>query len=155
MSDDLQGLVWNGCAIAADRLYDVEMHVWVRLEQDEAVLGMTDVAQTMGGRVVQVTWKRPGRQVQRGRPLAVVESAKWVGPFPTPLSGQLLAVNRQAFEDDIAVANRDPYGAGWMARIRVGNLAEERANLIDADAAFSYYQRYVEEHDIRCFRCAE
>jgi len=153
--DPLSDRVWNGCAVPGDRLYDVGLHVWVQLHDDEAVLGMTDVAQTMGGRMVQVTWKRPGRTLQRGRPVAVVESAKWVGPFPTPLSGQLLAVNREAFDRDIAVVNRDPYGAGWMARIRPENLAGERGNLVGADEAYEFYRGYIDEHDIRCFRCAD
>jgi len=147
--------VWNGCVVPGDRLYDLELHVWVQLYGDEAVIGMTDVAQTMGGRMVQVTWKRPGRTLQRGRPVAVVESAKWVGPFPTPLSGRLLAVNREAFERDIAVVNRDPYGAGWMARVLVEDLAGEERHLVGAAAAFDYYRRYIDEHDIRCFRCAD
>ena len=147
--------VWNGCVVPDDRLYDLEQHVWVQLEGDEAVLGMTDVAQTMGGRLVQVSWKRPGRTLLRGKTIAVVESAKWVGPFPTPLSGQLLAVNRQAFEDDIAIGNRDPYGAGWMARVRPTALHEEKAYLSNGDDAFTFYRNFIDERDIRCYRCAE
>jgi glycine cleavage system H protein len=147
--------VWNGCVVPDDRLYDLDLHVWVQLAGDEAVLGMTDIAQTMGGRVVQVSWKRPGRTLRRGQTVAVVESAKWVGPFPTPLSGQLLTVNRQRFEDDVAIGNRDPYGAGWMARIRPASLDEERAHLRDGEAAYAFYREFIDERDIRCYRCAE
>ncbi|MBI3688678.1 MAG: glycine cleavage system protein H [Actinobacteria bacterium] len=147
--------VWNGCVVPDDRLYDVDMHVWVMLDGDEAVLGMTDVAQSMGGRIVQVTWKRPGRQLTRGRPVAVVESAKWVGPFPTPLSGELVAVNTEGFNRDPNIANRDPYQAGWMARIRPRHLDEERTHLVDGVQAYQRYQRFINDNDIRCYRCAD
>jgi glycine cleavage system H protein len=147
--------VWAGCAVADGLLYDVEQNVWVRLEGEHAVLGMTDVAQTMGGRMVQLTWRRTGRVYERGRSLATVESAKWVGPFPTPLTGELVGINEAAFADDIAVANRDPYGAGWIARIRPTRLDEERAHLVDAGTAFERYKEFIEERGIRCYRCAD
>jgi glycine cleavage system H protein len=151
MADQL----WHGCVIPEDLLYDVEMHVWVRLEDGTAQLGMTDVAQTMGGRMVQVSWKKTGRSYARGRTLAVIESAKWVGPFPTPLTGELIEVNGAAFAADVAIANRDPYGAGWMARVRPAALDDERQHLLAGPAAFSFYQALITERDIRCYRCAD
>jgi glycine cleavage system H protein len=147
--------VWNGCVLPDDLLYDVDLNVWVRLEGDEAVLGMTDIAQSMGGRVVQITWKRPGRQVKRGQPVAVVESAKWVGPFPTPLSGELVAVNNEAFERDVAVANRDPYGGGWMVRVRPEHLDDELQLLQSGPEAFVGFQAFIKEHDVHCYRCSD
>lgn len=146
--------VWDGCVVPDDLLYDVERHVWVRPEDDLVVLGMTDVAQTMGGRMVAVTWKKTGRLVERGRPLAAIESAKWVGPFPTPLTGELLEVNAPAFEQDIAVANRDPYGTGWLGRLRPSRWDDEGQHLLDGAAAFAWYRSFLEARGIRCFRCA-
>ena len=151
MTDQL----WHGCVIPEDLLYDVEMHVWVRLEDGTAQLGMTDIAQTMGGRMVAVSWKKTGRSYARGRTLAVIESAKWVGPFPTPLTGELTEVNEPAFAADVAIANRDPYGAGWMARLRPTALDLERQNLLAGLAAFIHYQALINERDIRCYRCAD
>lgn len=148
-------VVWRGCVIPDDLLYDVGMNVWVRPEGDEVVLGMTDVAQTMGGRMVQVTWRRVGKTFARGRSVATIESAKWVGPFPTPLTGMLVAANEDAFGEDIAVANRDPYGEGWIARLRPERFDEERAHLVDGDAALDAYRTFLAEHDIHCYRCAE
>ncbi len=151
MADQL----WHGCVIPDDLLYDVDLNVWVRLDGDIAVLGMTDVAQTMGGRMVQISWKKTGRSYARGRSLAVIESAKWVGPFPAPLSGELLEVNEAAFAADIAVANRDPYGAGWLARLRPAALDSELGLLADGATAFARYRSLIEEHGIRCYRCAD
>ncbi len=150
MTDQL----WHGCVVPDDLLYDVDMHVWVRQAGEDAVLGMTDVAQTMGGRIVQISWKKTGRSYPRGRSLAVIESAKWVGPFPTPLTAELLEVNEAAFAADIAIANRDPYGAGWLARVRPSAFAAERNHLVDGATAFARYQSIIEERDIRCYRCA-
>ena len=147
--------VWNGCVVPDDRLYDLELHVWVRFDGDYAVLGMTDIAQTMGGRMVSVSWKKPGRMLKRGQTIAVIESAKWVGPFPSPFSGELVTVNRQAYDDDIAIGNRDPYGTGWMARVRPAALADERSHLSDGAAAYDFYRSFTDERDIRCYRCAE
>ena len=149
MADQL----WHGCVVPDDLLYDVDLHVWIRLDGGLATLGMTDVAQTMGGRVVQVSWKKAGRSYARGRSLAVIESAKWVGPFPTPLSGELLEVNAAAFAADIAIANRDPYGAGWLARVRPAALDSELGLLADGATAFARYQSLIEERGIRCYRC--
>jgi glycine cleavage system H protein len=147
--------VWRGCVVPDDLLYDVDLNVWVRLEGDEALLGMTDVAQSLGGRMVSVSWKRPGRRVERGRPVAVIESAKWVGPFPTPLTGEIVAVNREAFDADVAAANRDPYGSGWMARLRPERLAEERQHLVDGATAYDRYRAYIDENDLHCMRCED
>ena len=116
---------------------------------------MTDVAQTRCGRFVGVSWKHPGKQVKQGRPMAVIESAKWVGPFPAPLSGQITGDNRLAFEEDIAVANRDPYGAGWLIRLRPSDFDGESGHLVDAATAFEHYQKVIEEEGIRCFRCED
>lgn len=146
---------WYGCVIPDDLLYDVERHVWVRLESDQAVIGMTDVSQTMCGRFVALTWRKPGKAIAIGRTLAVVESAKWVGPVPAPLSGVLIANNAAAFDADIAVANRDPYGEGWLARIEPTDLDNELAGLVDATEAFERYKAFIEENEIRCFRCED
>jgi glycine cleavage system H protein len=146
---------WFGCVIPEDLLYDVEKHVWVRMEGNQAVVGMTDVSQTMCGRFVQVTWKKPGRRIARGRSLAVIESAKWVGPMPAPLSGVLVANNEEMFEADIAVANRDPYGEGWLVRIEPTDLESELGLLVDGVEAFARYREFIEEHEIRCFRCED
>lgn len=148
-------LLWYGCAVPDDLLYDVELNVWVRFDGDTAVLGMTDIAQSMGGRMVQVTWRKLGRTFARGRPVAIIESAKWVGPFPTPLTGELIEVNDAAFAADIAIANRDPYGAGWLAKVRPSLLDDERGHLADARSAFDYYKAFIDERGIRCFRCAD
>jgi glycine cleavage system H protein len=146
---------YYGCVIPPDLLYDVDMDVWVRLEGDEAVIGMTDPAQTRCGKLVAVQFRRVGRVVARGRGLATIESAKWVGPVPTPLSGEIVAVNEEAFARDILIANRDPYGEGWLVRLRPTKLDEERALLASGPEALEQYKSKIDELEIRCFRCED
>lgn len=140
--------------IPEDLLYDLEYDVWVRLVGDEATVGMTDVAQTRCGRLVQVSWKPPGRQLRRGRPLCVIESSKWVGPVISPLTGPMVACNEERFRGDVAIANRDPYGDGWLVRIRLEEAAPELALLSDGSVASEHYRQIIEEEKIHCIRCA-
>lgn len=149
-------MVHNGCEIPEDLHYDVERDVWARFEADGTVtLGMTDLAQTRCGKVVSVRFKAVGRQVRRGQSLATVESAKWVGPFPAILSGEITATNEAAFRRDILVANRDPYGAGWLVRLRPTALDAERSGLTTGPLAVERYRARIEALQVHCFRCAE
>lgn len=145
---------WAGCVIPSDVLYDLEADVWVRFEGDEAIVGMTDIAQTRCGKLVQVSWKKPGVHIKRGRPLAVIESSKWVGPFESPLSGDLVS-NNEWFQQDVAIANKDPYGFGWLVRLKPTDLESEKQNLVNSEVAFAHYKKVIDENNIRCFRCSE
>jgi len=65
------------------------------------------------------------------------------------------ADNRLAFDDDVAVANRDPYGDGWLIRLQPSDFEGESGHLVDGAAAFEHYRKIIEEEGIRCFRCEE
>lgn len=155
MNDPTPDEIHYGCVIPRDLLYDVEADVWIRTEGDEVVIGMTDPAQTRCGKIVAVEFRRVGRAIKRGRGLATIESAKWVGPVASPISGELVAVNDAAFARDILIANRDPYGNGWLARIRPNDFPAERVHLQTWDEAFALYKQRIDELEIRCFRCAD
>lgn len=148
--------VHNGCAFPEEYLYDVELNVWVRLEDDgTALLGMTDPAQTLCGKIVSISFKPVGTEVSRGRTLAVIESAKWVGPFRNPLSGEIRATNEAAFAADGLIANRDPYGAGWLVRVAPSALETERGALVGGPEAFGLFREIIERDEITCMRCAD
>ncbi len=134
----------------------MERDVWARFEADGSVtLGMTDPAQTRCGKVVSVRFKAVGRHVQRGQSLATIESAKWVGPFPAVLSGVIAATNEAGFRADILAANKDPYGGGWLVRVRPTVLGEERERLRSGADALARYRTRIDEQKINCVRCAE
>jgi glycine cleavage system H protein len=133
----------------------VERDVWARFEADGTVtLGMTDPAQTRCGRVVSVRFKAVGRRVARGQSLATIESAKWVGPFPAVLSGVIAGTNDPAFRRDVLVANRDPYGEGWLVRLDPDRLDAERDALVTGPEALARYRARIDTHGLDCMRCA-
>lgn len=146
---------YRGCHVPPDRLYDLEGDLWVRLEGDLARLGMTDVAQTRMGRMVSILIKKPGRRVKAGGSVATVESAKWVGPIHTPFSGEVVETNETAFAEDILVANRDPYEAGWITLIRPDDANSPYRPLVGGKEALQPYMTRIDDLDISCFRCED
>jgi glycine cleavage system H protein len=147
--------VYRGCVFPEGLLYAVEQDVWVRYDHGIATLGMTDPAQTRCGKFVSVRFKRVGSLVPKGKSYATIESAKWVGPFPAVLTGELLETNQVAFDRDILITNREPYESGWLVKVRPTKWDEERGELLDAAQAFMAYERKIEEWKINCMRCAD
>jgi glycine cleavage system H protein len=114
-----------------DLLYHPE-HDWARVEGDEATLGITWYAQDQLGEVVFFQPPEVGDQLHAGKPYAEVESVKAVSDVFAPLSGEVLAVN-EGLSDSPEKINEDPYGDGWLTRIRIADSAE-RDELMDVDA---------------------
>lgn len=148
-------MIFYGCDIPEDLHFDIERDVWVRFEGGLAVLGMTDLAQTRGGKLVNVTFKKPGKVIPQGRAAATIESAKWVGPFPMPFSCEIVEVNEAGFRRDILALNKDPYGAGWLVKVRPTGPESERSHLLTGAAAVEAYRAKIEELGVKCFRCVE
>ena len=149
-------MVISGCDIPEELHYDIDHDVWARFEDSgDVTLGMTDPAQTRCGKLVSIRFKKVGRRVARGQSLVTIESAKWVGPFPAVISGEIVANNETGFRADILAANKDPYGAGWLVKIRPSDMETEGAVLVTGKQAVARYQVRIAEHKIHCFRCAE
>jgi len=147
--------IYYGCDIPEDYSFDLERDVWIRFEGDLAVLGMTDVAQTRGGKLVNITFKKIGKALRQGQSAATIESAKWVGPFPMPIGGEIVATNEEGFKRDLLLANKDPYSAGWLVKVRPTNLDAERSHLLTGAAAVTAYQKKIVELGVKCFRCVD
>src|SRR5574341_2549014 len=149
-------MIYYGCDIPEDLWFDFEHDLWVRFEADgTATLGMTDTAQTRGGKLVNITFKKPGKVVAQGKSAATIESAKWVGPFPMPFSGEIVATNEDGFKRDILLVNKDPYGAGWLVRVRPLDLEAERAHLLTGEAAVAAYKQRITDLKVNCLRCID
>jgi glycine cleavage system H protein len=114
-----------------DLLYHPE-HDWARIENDEAVLGITWYAQDALGELVHFEPPDAGSTVEKGGSYGEVESVKAVSDLIAPLSGEVIEVN-QAVVDAPETVNEDPYGAGWLVRIRMTN-PNEVSELLDLDA---------------------
>jgi glycine cleavage system H protein len=113
-------------------------HEWVRIEGDEAVIGITDYAQTQLGDIVYVELPEIGRAVAQGKEAAVVESVKAASEVYAPVSGAVTAVNDTLGEDPARV-NADPMGEGWFFKLKLANV-KELDGLLDAAS----YQKFVE-----------
>ena len=98
-------------------------HEWARAAGGEATIGITDHAQHELTDVVFVELPSAGRQVKAGEACAVVESVKTASDIYTPVSGEIVAVNR-AVTDNPALVNSEPYGSGWLFRVRLAHPAE-------------------------------
>lgn len=103
-------------------LYSKE-HEWARVEDNKAVVGITDYAQEQLGDVVYVELPDPGTEVTRGDTFGVVESVKAVSDLYSPLTGKVIEIN-EALADKPELVNQEPYGSGWMIKIEFSNEAE-------------------------------
>ena len=117
--------------IPAELRYN-QSHEWVRLEGDIATVGITDHAQAELTDVVFVELPAVGRQVDLGDPTAVVESVKAASDIYAPISGEVVEGN-PAVEADPSLVNTDPYGNGWIFKMRVKDVAAVE-KLMDAAA---------------------
>ena len=111
-------------------------HDWARIEGDTAVLGITWYGQDALGELVHFEPPEEGATVTKDQAYAEVESVKAVSDLIAPLSGEVLEVNDKVVEAPETV-NDDPYGEGWLVKIRVADQAETDA-LMDAEAYKSH-----------------
>jgi glycine cleavage system H protein len=121
-----------------DLKYHAE-HDWARLDGDEAVLGITWYAQDALGELVHYEPPAEGDTIAKDSSYGEVESVKAVSDLIAPLSGEVIEVNAKVVEEPETV-NADPYGDGWLIRIRLSNPAEAET-LLDVDA----YKQVVAE----------
>jgi glycine cleavage system H protein len=130
--------------LAASESYPVDLkyhkeHDWARIEGDEAVLGITWFAQDALGELVHYEPPNEGDTIARDAAYGEVESVKAVSDVVAPLSGEVLEVNAKVVDEPETV-NEDPYGDGWLIRIRLGDPSEADA-LLDVAA----YKQVVAE----------
>jgi glycine cleavage system H protein len=122
----------------------------VRDDGDDVVtLGITDPAQHLASRVVAITTKRVGKALERGQSVATVESGKWVGPVPTPVNGEVIEVN-PALASQPTLVNTDPYGEGWIVRLKASVWSVQRAELHTGSHAVAEYQTFLDAEGISC-----
>lgn len=130
----------RGCELPDDLLYDVENNIWYRANEDGSVtIGMTAVAAAMAGQLVAFTPKKVGRTVRAGKSCATVESGKWVGPARLACGGEVVETN-DALVATPTIANDDPYGAGWMVRVRPEDWEGFKGQLTDGTAVGPVYE---------------
>jgi glycine cleavage system H protein len=118
-------------------------HEWLKLDGDIATIGITDFAQGELSDIVYVEITALGKTIKRDEPLGTIEAVKAVSDLYSPVSGQVIAAN-ESLKDSPANVNKDPYGEGWMAKIKITDPSELK-NLLDS-AAYAELARKSAHH---------
>ncbi len=137
---------YQGFRIPEDLHYDLGYHVWLRVEGDLVAVGATDPAQAYAGEIIHIGIKKAGTRVERGGILATIESAKFMGPMRSPVSGTVSAINGEVAKKP-ALVNAEPY-ANWVVRLKPERLSAEVQLLTPGAAAAEKYKPIVDEWGI-------
>jgi len=129
-------------------LYYTDRHIWVRREEDNIlIVGIDDLGQKLAGKISVITLMEEGRSVDFGKVFGVMESMKWVERLRTPVSGTVIEVNARLLSRP-QTANEDPYGLGWVVKIRAtGNVDEELSRLVSGEAVKDWAVKEVQEKE--------
>jgi len=134
--------------------YDLD-YLWARPNDDGTfVVGMTDPAQTMAGRVVAATFRKVGSHRSAGRSVATLESGKWVGGVPAPFDATLVAIT-PAVEENPGLVNVSPYSDAWLAVLRPDALEAAYRRLTRGPAAIEALKAWVDKYGLQCMRCSD
>jgi glycine cleavage system H protein len=123
-------------------LHFIDEHTWVLLEDDMGTVGLSDYGQTELSEIVYIDLPEVGFEVSQGSPFGTIEAMKTVAELISPMSGEVIEVN-ESLEDDPRIVNNDPYGEGWMIKIRIHD-SEEIENIFDPQE----YLMYISGEDI-------
>ena len=134
----------RGCDIPEDLMYNVENNVWVRKESDgTATVGLTSYACSLAGTIVSYTPKKVGKAVKKDKSCTTVESGKWVGPAKTPVTGEVTESNDKVAANP-GLINEDPYGEGWLIKLKPEDWDGETADLKTGSDALAAFEAKME-----------
>lgn len=130
-----------GGYLLPDDLWYHKEHFWVRMEGDIATVGVTDFYQKLAGEISYLELPSEGDEFSQDDVVGTVETGKWVGKLYAPLSGTVTEVNSEV-ADNPALANLDPYGEGWLFKLKASNLSE-LDNLFKGEAARKWQEEEI------------
>ena len=140
------------CVFPDDLLYDLENNTWLRIEDNgEVTVGVTSVLPSIAGKLTLARLKSAEVAIQRGQSLGTLESLKFVGPIPSPVSGILLKTNG-LIVDRPRIINDSPYQEGWIASLKPSHLALERILLSKSTESKTLLVKKIAEFHVRCFK---
>ena len=140
------------CVFPDMLLYDSENNTWANVSKNgEVTLGITSILAAIAGRLTSFRPKAIGSIVTKGGRLATLENERFVGPAPSPFSGEILATNGQAAVNP-KLLNDSPYSEGWIARLRPAKLAEEAPLLSSIQDAQGLFKQRIADYHVRCFK---
>ncbi len=116
-------------------------HYWAKVDGDLVITGAGEFISKQAGEITFVDLPEEGDELTQGKPFGSIESGKWVGRIYAVVSGEVVEIN-SALEDEPEKINEDPYGQGWICKIRPSDLETELASLMSPDDSF---KKFVEE----------
>ena len=126
-------------------LYYNSAHAWARIEKDGTVkVGMHYYYSESAGETTYVDLPFEGDEVSQGETCGKIQSAKWVGKFVSPVSGEILQVNEE-LEDEPTLINTSPYDEGWIMVVKPSNLEGDLKNLRHGDEVIKWVKKELEE----------
>jgi len=122
--------------IVIENLYYTKSDEWLKAEDDIGTIGVTDYAQDQLGDIVYLEIVKKDKKLKQGENLTTIESVKAVSDVNAPVAGEIIEVNEKLL-DDASIINKDPYGEGWIAKIKIENK-DELKNLMSAQEYSEY-----------------
>lgn len=128
-----------------EELYYHKEHAWVKMESDgTARIGMNDFYQKSAGDTTYIDLPFEGDEVTQGETCGKIQSAKWVGKFVSPISGQIVKVNNE-LEDDCTLINKSPYEKGWIMVVKPSKINEELPHLFHGGQVEPWVKKEIED----------
>ena len=122
-----------------EELKYTQTHEWIKIEGDTGIVGVTDYAQQQMGDIVFVDLPKVGLKLEKEKQACVVESVKSAFDIYSPVSGEVIEVNN-SLSNDPAKINQDPYGEGWIFKIKVSNPSEANSLM-----SYSQYEEFLKK----------
>lgn len=127
-----------------DELYYHKEHMWLRVEGDEAVVGLNDFSQRMAGEISYIEMPEEGDEVKQDEAVGSYETGKWLGKLYAPVSGEITAMNEEV-EDEPTLVNKDPYGQGWLFKIKMSDTSQVKS-LMQGEDALGWLREEIAKH---------
>ena len=140
------------CLFPDDLLYDIENNTWLKVEKVGTVtVGVTSILSAIAGRFVRINLKQIGYSIGKGQSLGTLESEKFVGPVPSPVTGVVVDTNHNTV-DTPRIINVSPYETGWIVRLKPSNLANEMSSLAGSQDSKMLLAQKIAQLHVRCFK---
>lgn len=126
--------------------YDPKEHFWLKAEGERARIGMDPLVQDSMGAFVVVQLDNRGKLLSKGDSFGTVEAEKYVGPFRSPVSGIIVAINDQVVQNP-RLTNTDPYGNGWLIEVELTNFEKEKDILLTGEEAVrNWFEQEIKKY---------
>ena len=140
------------CIFPDELLYDLENNTWLRIDGEKKVsVGVTSLLYAIAGKLIQAKLKTDGVEIEKGQSLGTLESERFVGPIPSPVSGILVETN-PLVQARPRTINDSPYEDGWVAKLNPSRLPVEKILLSKPGDSRELLARRIAEHHVRCFK---